>query len=117
MHKLKKLLKDGRLSSQQKKAILIAVQMSGNMTGAVKKIEKIKKDLSKDKKVAAALRLMNEAVNEESPDRDLFRSLNHINNDIFRIMNKYQGKADLDAGFRSWMLGLHAKLKKAGIKL
>jgi len=56
-------------------------------------------------------------LNEANPDRDLFRSLNHINNDLFRIMNKYQGKADLDAGFRSWMMGLHAKLKKAGINL
>jgi hypothetical protein len=26
-------------------------------------------------------------------------------------------KADMDAVFRSWMLGLHAKLKKAGVKL
>ena len=56
-------------------------------------------------------------LNEENPDRDLFRSLNHINNDLFRVMNKYQGKADLDAGFRSWMMGLHAKLKKAGVDL
>jgi uncharacterized membrane-anchored protein YjiN (DUF445 family) len=34
------------------------------MTGAVEKIEKIKKGLSKDKKVADALRLANESVNE-----------------------------------------------------
>jgi hypothetical protein len=53
---------EGRLSSYQKKAILIAIQMSGNMTNAVKKIEKIKKGLSKDKKVKDALRLANESV-------------------------------------------------------
>jgi hypothetical protein len=34
------------------------------MTGAVKKIEKLKKGLSKDKKVVAALRLANESIKE-----------------------------------------------------
>ena len=64
-------LEEKKLSSHQKKAIEIAVKMSGNMTGAVKKIEKIKKGLSKDKKVENALRLVNESnikeltVNEE----------------------------------------------------
>ncbi len=48
----------------QKKAIVIAKKMSGNMTGAVKKIEKIKKGLSDDSKVKAALRTANESVNE-----------------------------------------------------
>ena len=36
----------------------------GNMTGAVKAIEKIKKGLSKDKKVAAVLRRQNEDIEE-----------------------------------------------------
>ena len=44
---------------------MIAIQMSGNMTGATNKIEKIKKGLSKDKKVVNALRLANESVDEK----------------------------------------------------
>ena len=48
----------------QKKAIAIAKKMGGNMTNAVKKIEKIKKGLSKDKQVAAALKKANESINE-----------------------------------------------------
>jgi len=48
----------------QVRAIEIAINMAGNMTGAVKKIEKIKRGLSKDKKVADVLRKMNESVNE-----------------------------------------------------
>ena len=51
-------------SSDIKKAIAIAKKMSGNMTGAVKKIDKIKKGLSKDKQVAKALQTANESVNE-----------------------------------------------------
>ena len=42
----------------------IAKDMGGNMTGAVKKIEKIKKGLSDDPKVKAALRAANESINE-----------------------------------------------------
>ena len=43
------------------KAIDIATSMGGNMTGAVKRIEKIKRGLSKNKNVANALRLANES--------------------------------------------------------
>ena len=59
-------VEEGKLSSKLKKAISIAIEMSGNMTGAVKKIEKLSKGLSKDKKVEDALRLANESVNEAS---------------------------------------------------
>ena len=55
-------INERKLSSHQKKAILIAIEMSGNMTGAVKKIEKIKRGLSNDKKVKAALRVANESM-------------------------------------------------------
>lgn len=47
------------------KAIQIAKEMGGNMTGAVRKIEKMKKGLSDHPKVQAALRLANESVKEE----------------------------------------------------
>ena len=60
-------LNERKLSSHQKKAILIAIEMSGNMTGATKKIERIKKGLSNDKKVKDALQLANESINEAYP--------------------------------------------------
>lgn len=43
------------------KAVKLALLMGGNMTGAVNKIEKMKKGLSKDQNVANALRLANES--------------------------------------------------------
>ena len=68
MIKLKELLKEGIFSSWMvDKAVMIANKMSGNMTGAVKAIEKLKKGLSKDKKVADALRQANESVKEAIP--------------------------------------------------
>lgn len=51
------------------------------------------------------------------PDHDMFKALHYVDDKIFKIMKKYDGKADINAVFRSWMLGLHAKLKKAGVKL
>ena len=51
-----------------KKAVALALKMSGDMTGATKKIEKMKKGLSKDKEVAAALQLANEEVSESVLD-------------------------------------------------
>ena len=56
-------------------AVKIAIDMGGNMTGAHKKIEAMKKGLSKDKLVQDALRQANESVSEavdriEFPDMD-----------------------------------------------
>ena len=48
-----------------KKAIKIAKKMGGNMTGAVKKIEKLQKGLSNQIEVEDALRKANESINEE----------------------------------------------------
>lgn len=45
-----------------KKASDVALKMGGNMTGAAKKIEKMKKGLSDDPEVRAALQLANEQV-------------------------------------------------------
>ena len=47
-----------------KKAIVIAKKMKGNMTGAVKKIEKINRGLSDHFQVKAALKKANESINE-----------------------------------------------------
>ena len=70
----KESVDERKLSSHQKKAISIAIQMSGNMTNAVKKIEKIKKGLSNDKKVKDALKLANESV-DESKTSDMMRNI------------------------------------------
>ena len=51
-----------------KKAVKIAKKMSGNMTGAVKNIEKISRGLSKTNTVKDALRKYNESLNEARLD-------------------------------------------------
>lgn len=47
-----------------KKAVKIAKDMGGNMTGAYKKIERMRRGLGDHPEVEAALRLANESVNE-----------------------------------------------------
>ncbi len=51
-----------KLNPMQRQAVSIALIMGGNMTGAIKAIEKIKKGLSKDKKVKNALKMANEGT-------------------------------------------------------
>jgi len=67
------------------------------------------------------LKLPIESVNEEetineAPEQQMASQLNKVSDTILKITNKFKGKADVDGMTRSWMLGLHAKLKKAGIK-
>jgi hypothetical protein len=52
-----------------KKASDIALSMGGNMTGAVKKIEKLKKGLSDDPEIKAALQLANEEFVSEAESK------------------------------------------------
>ena len=47
-----------------KKAVKIAKDMGGNMTGAMKKIERMRRGLGDHPEVEAALRLANESVDE-----------------------------------------------------
>ena len=61
----KEEVEEGFSKSLVKKASELALKMGGNMTGAIQKIEKMKKGLSKDKEVAAALQLANEEVSED----------------------------------------------------
>ena len=94
--------------------------MAGNMTGAVKGIEKIRRGLSRHKRVKIALKKYNESVTEETineaPEQQMASQLNKVSDTILKITNKFKGKADVDGMTRSWMMGLHARLKKAGIK-
>jgi hypothetical protein len=56
---------DENILRQIKQAEKIAKSMAGNMTGAVKGIEKIRRGLSRHKRVKIALQKYNESVNED----------------------------------------------------
>ena len=101
-----KTANEGRLSSKIKKAILIAVGMSGNMTGAVKKIEKMAKGLSDDPKVAAALRIANENINEDG--RAIMKSISSAGKGAIATGGGYAPYIKM--GRNSW------KQKKTGTK-
>ena len=111
------------------KAIKIAKSMGGNMSGAVKKIEKIQKGLSKQIEVEDALRTANESVNEvqkrQATDiavkfdkaylnysreiRDIIKMVVKItgNNTDGKIFNSAYKKhlIPFDALFKSWYRG------------
>ena len=58
-----------------------------------------------------------EASINEAPEHDLARELNKASDVILKLIKIYGKKADVEGMTRSWMMGLHAKLKKAGIKV
>ena len=86
--------------SKVQKAIDIAKKMGGNMTGAVKKIEKFFPGMTLNTDVQDALRLANESVNEQQKRQasDIQKKYDkaHLKfsrevRDIIQMINKYQG--------------------------
>jgi len=96
-------LNERRLESKVKKAILIAIEMSGDMTGAAEKIEKIKKGLSRHKKVKDALRLANESVVKEAKKKVPIEKLSVGN--TYTDLKGYPVKiVDISGGGNSWKI-------------
>ena len=117
--------------SKVQKAIQIAKDMSGNMTGAVKKIEKFFPGMTLNTDVQDALRQANESVNEQQKrqatdirrryDNAYLKFEKEVNN-VIKMVDKYQGdKTDgkiiakqfkksltpLDDLMQSWTAGQH----------
>ena len=67
---LKELAKKDEAVGAVQKAIMIAKKMGGNMTAAVREIEKIAKGLSDEPSVRAALRTANESLEEKRVAQD-----------------------------------------------
>ena len=67
---LKELAKKDEAVCAVQKAIMIAKKMGGNMTAAVREIEKIAKGLSDEPSVRAALRTANESLEEKRVAQD-----------------------------------------------
>ena len=60
---------------------------------------------------------VNEESLNESPEHQLAGELDKVSNSIFKIMKRYEKKADVEGMVRAWMLGLHSRLKKSGVKI
>ena len=81
-------IEEGYSSSQIKKAIKIAHDMGGNMTGATKKIERIKKGLSDEQEVMDALKQANEGL------MDALAQANEGARNYRKEYDDYQGKPE-----------------------
>ena len=71
-----------------KKATDLALKMGGNMTGAINKIEKMKKGLSDDPEVKAALQMANEEVTEEVVEEA--HAMNKVKSKMAEDKERYQ---------------------------
>jgi len=95
--KVKKLIPSKFDDDLLLKAFKIALDMGGNMTGAYKKIEKMKRGLGDDKYVKYALRLANESVDEKMSDKDKKKRLDLIKKAVERLQKKNDDAAKKDA--------------------
>ena len=85
------------------KAIAIAKKMSGNMTGAVKAIEKIRDGLSKYPEVADALRMANEEVElDEAGSQGMFLVIQGLNDNKQKVVSMHKRKADAIKARDAW---------------
>ena len=71
----------------------------------------------KDKPPFKTEKQIEEEKLNEAPEHEMAKHLNKVTNDIFKIIRIYEPQADVEGMVRSWMMGLHAKLKKRGVKI
>ena len=126
MLKLKELLKETfeRLEKQklerEKKDFEKKFKVKNIVVPGLEWMSKIKEDLQLGKvytdKDRPPFQVEEESVNE-APEHDLARDLNKISDMIIKVSDRYKKKADVEGMVRSWMMGLHAKLKKRGVKI
>ena len=123
MIKLKDILTEA-MSDAEIKKMHQKYKDTGELPAHLKKMLKGKKDFEKKFKVkdivVPGLEWMSkikEASVNEAPDHDLFKKLKKVDDQIIKLLMTYTAKANVPAVARSWMTGLHAKLKKAGIKI
>ena len=116
---LNEAMSDAEIKKMHKK-----YKETGELPPHLKKMLKGKKDFEKKFKVkdivVPGLEWMSkikEASVNEAPDHDLFKKLKKVDDQIIKLLMHYTAKADVGAVARSWMAGLHAKLKKVGIKI
>ena len=106
-----------KLNPDQRQAVSIALIMGGNMSGAIKAIEKIKKGLSKDKKVKNALKMANEGFASAAQRRAAFASGYKAKG---KKKKKKEGVNETTYKFKGYtasnMDELDAMLSRAGIK-
>ena len=106
-----------KLNPDQRQAVSIALIIGGNMSGAIKAIEKIKKGLSKDKKVKNALKMANEGFASAAQRRAAFASGYKAKG---KKKKKKEGVNETTYKFKGYtasnMDELDAMLSRAGIK-
>jgi len=81
---------DENLLRQIRQAEKIAKKMGGNMTGAVKAIEKIRRGLTHHKRVKVALKKYNESVNKVTEGPDDVKSARKILSKIAKTETKFR---------------------------
>ena len=60
---------------------------------------------------------LKEAGGWEAPDKKVYKELDKLSDKVYLIAGRYAHKADMETAIHTWMVGLHAGLKKRGYKV
>ena len=53
-----------------------------------------------------------ELLNEANPEIEIYKKLDKITDQVFLLIGKYKDKVDIGKAVKTWMVGLHTRLKK-----
>jgi len=53
-----------------------------------------------------------ELLNEANPETEIYKKLDKITDQVFLLIGRYSDKVDMGRAVNTWMVGLHARLKK-----
>ena len=53
-----------------------------------------------------------ELLNEANPEIEIYKKLDKITDQVFFLIGSYHHKVDMGKAVKTWMVGLHARLKK-----
>ena len=53
-----------------------------------------------------------ELLNEANPEIEIYKKLDKITDQVFLLIGRYHHKVDMGKAGKTWMTGLHARLKK-----
>ena len=60
---------------------------------------------------------LKEAGSWEAPDKKVYKELEKLSDKVYSIAGTYAHKSDMETAIHTWMVGLHAGLKKRGYKV
>ena len=88
------------------------IKVVANRKAAIRLMNKILNAPQPDYLDVGAKPLKEEKLNEANPEIEIYKKLDKITDQVFLLIGRYHHKVDMGKAVKTWMTGLHARLKK-----